>query len=170
MLTTRIRKSSGFTLIELLVVIAIIGVLASVVLGSLNQARGKARDTVRKSNLRQISVALELYYDKYNTYLVAGSGWSGCGCGWLGYEGGAYVNAVTRILYNEGMLPQALVDDPGTKPGYMLYLCDGYTSYALAATLENPTATDIANIQAATTCNGSAMNTTYGKNYAVSLR
>ncbi len=58
----------GFTLIELLVVIAVIGILASVVLASLNSARGKARDARRFSDLRQISLALELYYDDYGAY------------------------------------------------------------------------------------------------------
>lgn len=60
--------SKGFTLIELLVVIAIIGVLASTVLASVNSARIKARDARRKADLRQITTALELYYDTYGAY------------------------------------------------------------------------------------------------------
>ena len=60
-------KKKGFTLIELLVVVAIIGLLASVILASLNTARGKARDAQRESNLQNIQIALEMYYDKYGS-------------------------------------------------------------------------------------------------------
>ncbi len=76
----KIKKYSGFTLIELLVVIAIIGVLAAVVLVSLNSARAKSRDARRLADVRQIMTALELFYNDNNTYptsslgqLVAGS-------------------------------------------------------------------------------------------------
>jgi len=57
------KKSKGFTLIELLVVIAIIGILATIVLVSLNSARQKARDSRRVGDMRQIALALEMYYD-----------------------------------------------------------------------------------------------------------
>lgn len=62
------NKHTGFTLIELLVVISIIGLLSSVVLASLNNARIKGCDATRKAQLREISKALELYYDAYGKY------------------------------------------------------------------------------------------------------
>lgn len=61
-------RSRGFTLIELLVVIAIIGLLSSVVLASLNTARGKARDAKRMAELDQLQLALEMYYDTVGSY------------------------------------------------------------------------------------------------------
>lgn len=54
---------SGFTLIELLVVVAIIGILASVVLSSLNTARAKGADAAIKANLANIRVQAEIMYD-----------------------------------------------------------------------------------------------------------
>jgi prepilin-type N-terminal cleavage/methylation domain-containing protein len=62
------KKEKGFTLIELLVVIAIIGALSSVVLSSLNSARGKARDAKRQSELDSMNTALELFYGTYGRY------------------------------------------------------------------------------------------------------
>ncbi len=57
------NSTRGFTLIELLVVIAIIGILASVVLASLNTARGKGANAAIKSNLSGMRVQAEIVYD-----------------------------------------------------------------------------------------------------------
>ncbi|MFA4881022.1 MAG: type II secretion system protein [Candidatus Doudnabacteria bacterium] len=63
----KIFNKRGFTLVELLVVIAIIGLLAAIVMVSLNSARAKARDAQRKSDITNISLALEMYYDSQTT-------------------------------------------------------------------------------------------------------
>jgi prepilin-type N-terminal cleavage/methylation domain-containing protein len=83
-------KQKGFTLIELLVVISIIGLLASVVLVSLSSARAKSRDAKRRSDAKQISTALELYYNDYNQYpSPTTAGWHGMCTDWnTGCNGG----------------------------------------------------------------------------------
>ena len=58
----------GFTLIELLVVIAIIGILASVVLASLNSARDSGQDAANKSNINNMRAQAELFYDGAGNY------------------------------------------------------------------------------------------------------
>jgi len=54
---------SGFTLIELLVVISIIALLSAVVVPNFMGARERGRDVSRKSDVRQIQKAMELYKD-----------------------------------------------------------------------------------------------------------
>ena len=115
------KNSRGFTLIELLVVIAIIGLLASIVLVSLNSVRAKARDAKRRQDMVQIRTALELYFDDYGSYpLPFGVAWGGVStapCGTNGETSGA--NA-----YIAGLVPtyiSVLPTDPA-KPS----TCNGY--------------------------------------------
>lgn len=53
------KLTDGFTLIELMVVISIIGVLASVVISSLNDARRSAKDAATKQQLRNINIGIQ---------------------------------------------------------------------------------------------------------------
>lgn len=59
---------TGFTLVELLVVISIISILASIALVSFRSTQMKGRDAQRKSDLKQMANALELYYSDYGKY------------------------------------------------------------------------------------------------------
>ncbi len=62
------RFSRGFTLIELLVVIAIIGILASIVMGQLANARAKAASVAVKANLANLRTQAGLIFASTSSY------------------------------------------------------------------------------------------------------
>ena len=103
----------GFTLIELLVVVAIIGMLSSVVLASLNTARGNARDARRLSDIKQIHTALELFQNTFGSYPTSsGARCFGASSCWGGVISGdaTLVSALAPYISN-------IPEDPSSNRG-----------------------------------------------------
>ena len=118
----------GFTLIELLVVIAVIGMLASIVLVSMKGVREKARDARRVSDLKQIQLALELFYDTNGTYPNPGWGWRSECPGWGGLAANDVIPGLTPTYI--GIFPQDPSMNKSDNTYCYLYLSNG-TDYAL---------------------------------------
>lgn len=68
------KKLKGFTLIELMVVMAILGVLVTIALVSFRSSQARGRDAQRKSDLKQMSNSLELFYSDYQKYPDSAAG------------------------------------------------------------------------------------------------
>ncbi len=132
-----IYNRKGFTLIELLVVIAIIGLLSTLAVVSLNNARQKARDARRVSDIKQIQTGLELFFNDQNVYPVQGAALT------LGTGAGATLSS--GIAANAGFAAAALGTtymgkvpaNPTPGGANYVYAISTGTTYSISFTLEN---------------------------------
>lgn len=92
---------AGFTLIELLVIIAIIAVLIAILLPSLVQARGRARQVMCLSNQRQCTIAFPAYNEDYREWWPVGGYniWGGAGSTGSSPNWSGVVAHYTRTTY-----------------------------------------------------------------------
>lgn len=64
-------KNLGFTLVELMVVIAIIGILATLIMVTLDNTKTTARNTRRLADIKELQLALKLFYNDHGFYPTA---------------------------------------------------------------------------------------------------
>jgi len=136
-----IKQQKGFTLIELLVVIVIIGVLATLATVALGNARMKARDARRLSDIKQIQTALELYYNDANSYPTSIQVTQGFT---IAYNGTTYMAKIPTnpTPYGDGGCPGT------TGVSYFYNMDTNGTSYSLQYCLGGATGT----VNAGTSC------------------
>jgi general secretion pathway protein G len=120
--------NTAFTLIELLVVISIIGILATLVAANLNSARSRARDAERKSDVKNISTALRLFFNDNGVFPADSA------IPW----GSIWTNDDTSTVYMQSVPNDPLnkVDDSNS-PKYVYSLGATGDTFTLSACLEN---------------------------------
>lgn len=125
-----VRKNSGFTLIELLVVISIISVLAAFLMANFINIRQRGRDAQRKSDLKQIQSALELYRSDHGKYPGFADD-NHAGWGTISNENNP---ALDPYFSNIPSDPSSVND---SCPTYVYTIDSNFSEYTIFAMLEN---------------------------------
>lgn len=125
------KNKKGFTLIELLIVIAIIGVLSSLLMVNFIGVRQRARDAQRKTDLRQVQSALEMYRADVGRYITADD-FNSVDTDCIGSNGSAFdCDEATATIYM-----QEIPGDPSSGT-YCYWVNASSTKYYIVSCLEN---------------------------------
>lgn len=131
------KYNAGFTLIELLVVMMIMASLIFIAASTFQTAQIKSRDGQRKSDLKQISNALEAYYNDYGEYPAADGAYMIVGCGSVASKVACTPGNAFSLTNSGGGTTVYMAQLPRDPKGLSYkYLSDG-ESYQLFARLEN---------------------------------
>ncbi len=143
-----IKFKSGFTLIELLIVIVIMGIVMALITTNLFGARQRGGDSQKKSNLKELKTALQLYFVDYRIYPATDSGlyFKACGqdgnqrcpvCANADFAAGG-TDGCLRVYANKLELTN------GRFPNIRYYQCSGGDDFRLKISLDNASDADIA--------------------------
>ncbi len=124
-------NKKGFTLVELLTVISIISILTALLTVSFVSVSQRGRDAQRKSNIRQIQAALELYRADNDAYPPAVSNSIGSSTTVSVACNQPFV--VGGITYMQKMP----CDPEGTNVKYFYSSTSPYSTYGLVSCLDN---------------------------------
>src|SRR3989344_2388353 len=133
--------NNAFTLIELLVVMSIIAILIAAASASFMNAQMKGRDGRRKSDLKSVQQALELYFQTYGRYPTPSSGVISCSGGAAGTGNNAWGSVFQCPPTSGPIFMQQLLKDLG--PDGYYYDSSSNFSYTLSAKLENTNDPDV---------------------------
>lgn len=125
------NSQRGFTIVELMVVVAIIGILSGIIITNLTSSKSKSRDAQRVSDVNQIQLALEQYFDRCGQYPIP----TGTSNGQIlltannGCPSGITFSSYISVIPNDPVSK--------TQYGYIVNSSALPTDYILHASLEN---------------------------------
>ena len=132
------RLQGGFTLVELLVVMTIIGILATLIVGGFRSSQMRGRDAQRKSDLKQLSNALEIFYSDYGKYPpAAGTQIAACSYNPANGTGVACAWGTSEMTDGKTIYFKTIPKEPEGTRTYVYKVNSNQNKYQLYAHLEN---------------------------------